>query len=110
MGNRRGKRLPCARHSQFHPTPVDPLQDTVEPITQSVGISGKMCLGDGKKPVVWQFRERTEKKKWERNNRADTKVKEKGREAGVPDARAETPLQVVEKTMLEQISTPDWRR
>jgi len=36
----------------------------------------------------------------EKNNSADTKVIEEGRGAGVPGARAETPLQPLVKTMV----------
>ncbi|GAB0207812.1 epimerase family protein SDR39U1 [Grus japonensis] len=38
----------------------------------------------------------------ERNNSADTKVSEEGRGGGAPGARAEIPLQSMEKTMVRQ--------
>lgn len=42
-------------------------------------------------------------RKIERNNSADTRVIEEGREEGAPGARAEVPQQPMEKTMLMQI-------
>jgi len=41
----------------------------------------------------------------ERNNSADTKARERRRGGGAPGARAEIPLQPVEKTMVRQAVT-----
>jgi len=36
--------LDTATSSCFQPAPMDPLQDTTEPVRQVDGVSGKMCL------------------------------------------------------------------
>lgn len=45
---RRGQGLPHAGHRLFQTAPMDPPQDTTEPLTQDGGTSVETCLGMGK--------------------------------------------------------------
>ncbi|GAB0178358.1 zinc finger and BTB domain-containing protein 5 [Grus japonensis] len=74
------------------------------PISQAGGASAIMCLRKRKSHCAAAVRERSEKK-CERNNSADTKVSEEGGGEGAPGARAEIPLQPMEKTMVRQAVT-----
>ncbi|GAB0205849.1 acid sphingomyelinase-like phosphodiesterase 3b [Grus japonensis] len=80
---------------------TDPPLAKAEPISDSGSTSGITYLRREKnKPVVQQQLERGVRR-CERNNSADTKVREEGG-GGAPGTRAEIPLQPLEKTMVRQ--------
>ena len=86
--------LPHAGHSWFLPAPVDPLQDTAEPLSHGWGTSGKVCVERSKRCQVV----RSEGKSV-RNSPVNTR-KEWG--GGAPGARTEISLQPLER--------PQWNR
>ncbi|GAB0182854.1 acid sphingomyelinase-like phosphodiesterase 3b [Grus japonensis] len=73
-------------------------------ISDSGSISGITELRRGKKPQPpsASILQPERGVRCERNNSADTKVSEGGGGGGAPGARAEIPLQPVEKTMVRQ--------
>ncbi|GAB0195076.1 F-box only protein 31 [Grus japonensis] len=78
---------------------MDPLLAKAKPISNSgraSGITFKKGRGWGGKPTRGIFAAR------ERKNSADTQVSEEGGGGGAPGARADIPLQPMEKTMVRQ--------
>jgi len=55
-----------------------------------------------KKKLLWNSSQKRRVRICERNNYADTRVSEEGREGGSSDAGEEIPLQSVEKTIVRQ--------
>ncbi|GAB0188289.1 cAMP-dependent protein kinase inhibitor alpha [Grus japonensis] len=79
----------------------DLLLAKAEPISNSGGsASATTELRRGKKLAQWQLEKRGVRR-CERNNSADTKVREEGGAGGAPHAGAQIPLQPMEKTMAE---------
>ncbi|GAB0181460.1 acid sphingomyelinase-like phosphodiesterase 3b [Grus japonensis] len=83
---------------------TDPLLAKAEPINNGGSTSRITELRRGKKVVQHQEQLQPERgvRRCERNNSADTKVSAEGGGGGAPDARAEIPLQPMEKTMVRQ--------
>ncbi|GAB0188514.1 acid sphingomyelinase-like phosphodiesterase 3b [Grus japonensis] len=80
---------------------VDPPLAKAEPISDGGSASGIKELRRGKK-LLWQLQPERGVRICERNSSADTKVSAEGGAGGAPGARAEIPLQPVEKTMMSQ--------
>ncbi|GAB0176467.1 AN1-type zinc finger protein 5-like [Grus japonensis] len=79
---------------------MDPPLDKAEPISNGGSTSGRTSLRRGKKTHQEQFSARESSK---RNNSADTQVNEEGGGGGAPGAKAEIPLQPMEKAMVRQV-------
>ncbi|XP_076192179.1 uncharacterized protein LOC143159361 isoform X1 [Aptenodytes patagonicus] len=94
QGRQAAEVTPCRPQTVPAVSAKDPLQDTAQPSSQ---VGGTFV----KRPD----NQRNERKKV-RNSSMNTKVREEGGGEGAPGTRADTPLQPVEKTTLEQISTP----
>ncbi|GAB0181647.1 junction-mediating and -regulatory protein-like [Grus japonensis] len=81
---------------------MDPLLAKAEPISDDGSASGIMYLRRGKKHQE-QFQPERGVRRCERNSPADTKISAEGGAGGAPGARAEIPLQPLEKTMVRQV-------
>ncbi|GAB0188319.1 hypothetical protein GRJ2_001297200 [Grus japonensis] len=79
---------------------MDPPLAKAEPISDSSSAIGKTHLRRGKN-LLRNSRQERGARICERNNSADTKVSEGGG-GGAPGARAEIPLQPMEKTVVRQ--------
>ncbi|GAB0175668.1 acid sphingomyelinase-like phosphodiesterase 3b [Grus japonensis] len=81
---------------------MDPLMAKAEPISDGGSTSGVTRLG-GRGGKEWQLLQPERGvRRCERNNSADPKVSAEGGARGAPGARAEIPLQILEKTMVRQ--------
>ncbi|GAB0205645.1 hypothetical protein GRJ2_003030100 [Grus japonensis] len=81
---------------------TDPLLAKAKPISDGGSTSGIMYLRKKKKIRQQQLHLERGVRRCERNNFADTQVSEEGGGGGAPGARAEIPLQRLEKTMVRQ--------
>ena len=82
---------------------TDPLLAKAEPISDGGSASGITGLRRGEKTAVeQQLQPERGVRICERNNSADTKVREEGGGGGAPGSRAEIPLQPVEDPTPEQ--------
>ncbi|GAB0179406.1 hypothetical protein GRJ2_000405900 [Grus japonensis] len=80
---------------------TDPPLAKAKPINHGGSASGVTCLRRKKTAVQQQLEERGVRR-CESNNSADTKVSAEGGGGGAAGARAEIPLQPVDKTMVRQ--------
>ncbi|GAB0205507.1 acid sphingomyelinase-like phosphodiesterase 3b [Grus japonensis] len=82
---------------------MHPLLAKAEPISDGGSASGVTQLRKGEKPAVQpQMQLERGVRRCERNSPADTNVSEEGGGGGAPGARAEIPLQPLEKAMVRQ--------
>ncbi|GAB0182143.1 acid sphingomyelinase-like phosphodiesterase 3b [Grus japonensis] len=82
---------------------MNPLLTKAETINHGGSTSGITQSGRGKKkPGQQHLQPERGATRCERNNAADTKVSEEGGGGGAPGARAEIPLQPLEKTMVRK--------
>ncbi|GAB0180870.1 hypothetical protein GRJ2_000552300 [Grus japonensis] len=80
---------------------MDPLLAKAKPNSNGDSASGVTVQKGGKK-LLHNRSWKREVRRCERNNSADTKVSEEGGRGGAAGARAEIPLQFMEKTMVRQ--------
>ncbi|GAB0189017.1 epimerase family protein SDR39U1 [Grus japonensis] len=81
---------------------TDPLLAKAEPISDGGSASGITELRRGEKTAQEKLQPDRGVRICKRNDSADTKVSEEGGGGGAPGARAEIPLQPMEKTMVRQ--------
>ncbi|GAB0182083.1 epimerase family protein SDR39U1 [Grus japonensis] len=81
---------------------TDPLLAKAEPISHGGSASEITELRRGKKQLASSNCSQRGVRRCERNSSADTQVSAEGGGGGAPGARAEIPLQPMEKTMVRQ--------